>query len=136
MGLAAPALNSIMSKTVPPTEQGELQGALACIGSLTSIAAPPLLTNLFAYFTSASAPVYFPGSAFLAAALSLAAAALVFIRMRPQPAMTPAERNRVREDQWTLLRNRSSSSFMRSFCFLESGDPAFVPIGMGHFDVR
>jgi DHA1 family tetracycline resistance protein-like MFS transporter len=92
MGLVTPALNSIMSKGVGPTEQGELQGALACIGSLTSIAAPPLLTNLFSYFTSAKAPVYFPGAAFLAASLCLILGALVFTQIRAQsPALQPAQ---------------------------------------------
>ena len=82
LGFVMPALNAIMSKGVGPREQGELQGALACIGGLTSIAAPPLLTSLFAYFTGASAPIYFPGAAFLAASSSLVVAALVFTRMR------------------------------------------------------
>ena len=92
MGFVMPALNAIMSKGVGPREQGELQGALACIGSLTSVAAPPLLTSLFAYFTGASAPVYFPGAAFLAASLSLVIAALVFTRMRASsPALDPPE---------------------------------------------
>ncbi len=92
MGFVMPALNSIMSKQVGPTEQGELQGALACIGSLTSIVAPPLLTNLFAYFTSGRAPVYFPGAAFLAASLCLVLAMLVFARIRaPSPALQPAQ---------------------------------------------
>lgn len=92
MGFVMPALNSIMSKSVGPREQGELQGALACIGSLTSIAAPPLLTSLFAYFTSANAPVYFPGAAFLAASLCLVLAALVFTQIRAQsPALQPAQ---------------------------------------------
>jgi DHA1 family tetracycline resistance protein-like MFS transporter len=92
MGLVSPALNAIMSKGVGPTEQGELQGALACIGGLTSIAAPPLLTNLFSYFTSASAPVYFPGAAFLAASLCLVLAMLVFAQIRAQsPALQPAQ---------------------------------------------
>ena len=92
MGLVMPALNAIMSKGVGPSEQGELQGALACIGGLTSIAAPPLLTNLFSYFTSARAPVYFPGAAFLTASLFLVLAALVFARLRTTaPALQPAE---------------------------------------------
>jgi DHA1 family tetracycline resistance protein-like MFS transporter len=86
-----PALNSIMSKSVGPTEQGELQGGLACIGSLTSIAAPPLLTNLFSYFTSPEAPVDFPGAAFLAASMCLLAAAAVFASIRvPSPALQQA----------------------------------------------
>lgn len=77
-GLANPALAAIQSKLVPPTEQGELQGALSCVGSLTSIVAPPALTNLFAYFTSSGAPVYFPGAAFLAAGLCAALAGVMF----------------------------------------------------------
>jgi DHA1 family tetracycline resistance protein-like MFS transporter len=91
MGLVNPSLNSIMSKLVGPTEQGELQGALACLGSLTSIVSPPLLTNLFSYFTGTSAPVYFPGAAFLAAAIFLVLAALAFARTRHQPVPNAAE---------------------------------------------
>jgi len=90
-GLSSPALNAIMSRMAPPTEQGELQGVLASIGSLTSIAAPPLLTNLFGYFTSAAAPVYFPGAAFLAGSIFLVAAAATFARARPHAALSPAE---------------------------------------------
>jgi MFS transporter, DHA1 family, tetracycline resistance protein len=87
MGLAGPSLNAIMSKQVGPAEQGELQGALASLGSLTSVAAPPMLSNLFGYFTSATAPIYFPGSAFFAASLCLGFAAFVFAwaRRMPQP---------------------------------------------------
>jgi DHA1 family tetracycline resistance protein-like MFS transporter len=91
MGLVNPALNAMMSKIVGPTEQGELQGALACLGSLTSIVSPPLLTNLFSYFTGASAPIYFPGAAFLAAATFLVLAAFAFARTRHAPVEAPAE---------------------------------------------
>jgi DHA1 family tetracycline resistance protein-like MFS transporter len=88
MGLAGPSLNAIMSKQVGPAEQGELQGALASLGSLTSVAAPPILSNLFGHFTSDAAPIYFPGAAFFAASLCLGLAALVFrlARRAPQPA--------------------------------------------------
>lgn len=74
-----------MSRQVGPSEQGELQGALASLGSLTSVAAPPILSNLFGYFTSAGAPVYFPGAAFFAGSLCLALSALVFAWTRRQP---------------------------------------------------
>jgi DHA1 family tetracycline resistance protein-like MFS transporter len=84
IGLSGPSLNAIMSRQVGPAEQGELQGALASLGSLTSVAAPPLLSNLFAYFTSAAAPIYFPGSAFLAASLFLVLSASVFAWTRKQ----------------------------------------------------
>lgn len=85
MGLAMPSINAILSRDVGPKEQGELQGALASVGGLTSIVAPPLLTHVFAWFTAADAPVYFPGAAFLAAGLMLALAALLLKRMRHTP---------------------------------------------------
>ena len=68
-GIAGPALQAIISSEVPPNEQGELQGALTSLISVTSIIGPPLMTTIFSYFTGASAPVYFPGSAFLAGAI-------------------------------------------------------------------
>jgi DHA1 family tetracycline resistance protein-like MFS transporter len=94
-GFAGPALNAIMSKLVGPKEQGELQGALACVGSLTSVAAPIALTQIFFYFTKPTTPVYFPGGGYLAASLFLVMAALVFTWLRTvQPAAAaprPAE---------------------------------------------
>jgi len=50
-GICGPALQSIISKNVPSNEQGELQGALASLVSTTSIIGPPIMTNLFYYFT-------------------------------------------------------------------------------------
>jgi hypothetical protein len=44
---------------------------------------------LFGYFTSAAAPIYFPGAAFFAASLFLALSALVFAWSRSTP--NPAE---------------------------------------------
>jgi DHA1 family tetracycline resistance protein-like MFS transporter len=81
MGLGMPAINGIISKHVPGNEQGELQGALASIGGVTSIIAPVMLTGVFSYFTGPRAPVYFPGSAFLAAGIMLALAALIIVRL-------------------------------------------------------
>jgi DHA1 family tetracycline resistance protein-like MFS transporter len=89
-GFAGPALNAIMSKLVGPKEQGELQGALACVGSLTSVAAPIVLTQIFFTFTKPAAPVYFPGAGYLAASLFLVLAALVFTRLRSVQTATAA----------------------------------------------
>lgn len=72
-GIAGPALQSIITGHVPPNEQGELQGALTSLMSATSIIGPPLMTNLFAYFTHKEAPVYFPGAAFFLGALLMIA---------------------------------------------------------------
>lgn len=72
-GIAGSALQSIISGHVPPNEQGELQGALTSLMSATSIIGPPLMTNLFAYFTHKEAPVYFPGAAFFLGAVLMMA---------------------------------------------------------------
>ena len=70
-GIAGPALQSIISAHVPSNEQGELQGALTSLMSATSIIGPPIMTNLFAYFTAAGAPIRFPGAPFIAGAVLL-----------------------------------------------------------------
>ncbi len=71
-GIAGPALQSIISGNIPPNEQGELQGALTSLISATSIIGPLMMTNLFAYFTAPSSPIYFPGAAFLLGAIFMA----------------------------------------------------------------
>ncbi len=78
-GLAGPAIQGIASKQVPANAQGELQGTLTSILSVTAIFGPVLMTSLFSYFTSPSAPVHFPGAPFLAAAI-LAVVSLVLAR--------------------------------------------------------
>ena len=71
-GIAGPALQGLISNQVPNTEQGELQGALTSLISLTSIIGPLIMTNLFAYATAKNSMFYLPGAPFyLAAALML-----------------------------------------------------------------
>ena len=67
-GFIGPSLQGLMSNQVPADSQGELQGALGSMASLVSILSPPFMTQTFAWFSAASAPVYFPGAPFLAAA--------------------------------------------------------------------
>ena len=63
-GICGPALQSIISGQVPANEQGELQGSLTSVMSITNIIGPLLMTSLFSYFTKATAPVHFAGAAF------------------------------------------------------------------------
>ena len=42
---------------------------MSCLNSIASIIGPVVLTQLFSSFTSAEAPLYFPGIPFLAAAI-------------------------------------------------------------------
>jgi DHA1 family tetracycline resistance protein-like MFS transporter len=66
-GIGDSSLEGIISNKVSDSEQGELQGALTGLMSITAIAGPLLMNNMFAYFTSASAQVYFPAAPFMLA---------------------------------------------------------------------
>ena len=64
-GIAGPALQGIISTHVPDDEQGELQGTLTSMMSLTSIVGPLFMTHLFANFSGKEAILEFPGAPFL-----------------------------------------------------------------------
>ena len=68
-GIAGPSLQSVLAGHVPPNEQGELQGALTSLMSLTTIIGPIIMNNLFEYFTTKQAPIRFPGVSFLLGAV-------------------------------------------------------------------
>ena len=63
-GICGPALQSVITKSVQPNEQGELQGALTSLMSATSIVGPPLMTQIFYYFTHDQAPFKMSGAPF------------------------------------------------------------------------
>lgn len=79
-GIAGPALQSIISGQVPPNGQGELQGGLTSIMSLTNIIGPVLMTTLFAYFTKPTAPVPFAGAAFFLGGICMAVSLVLAYR--------------------------------------------------------
>lgn len=86
-GIAGPALQGIMANQVPNNEQGELQGAMTSMMSITAIIGPPLMTGLFAYFTADDAPLEIPGAAmFLAAVLTVVGLLLSWKTLRNRKA--------------------------------------------------
>jgi DHA1 family tetracycline resistance protein-like MFS transporter len=85
-GIAGPAIQGIVSAQVPPNAQGELQGAMTSLLSLTSIIGPVLMTGLFSYFTTKSAPFYFPGAPFMMGAiLTIFSVFIAFVSLRRSP---------------------------------------------------
>ena len=68
-GISGPALQGIMTNNIPDDEQGEFQGGMTSLISLTAIIGPLLMTNLFSYFTSESTYFYFPGAPFMLGAV-------------------------------------------------------------------
>ena len=85
-----PTTNALMSHKIPPDAQGELQGAVAGLFSLSSIVGPPLMTQLFGRFAAPDASLHLPGAAFLAAALLAAAAFVIYRRSEPPARRAPA----------------------------------------------
>jgi DHA1 family tetracycline resistance protein-like MFS transporter len=90
-GLAYPSMNAIMSKQVAGDQQGELQGAVASMMSLTTILGPLIMTQTLGRFSEATAPIHFPGAAFLLAAM-LALASLAIVARASAPSSALPER--------------------------------------------
>jgi DHA1 family tetracycline resistance protein-like MFS transporter len=87
--IAYPSMNAIMSKQAPPDAQGELQGGVASMMSLTTILGPLLLTQTLGGFSAADAPIYFPGAAFLLAAILALAALAIVLRVSAASSALP-----------------------------------------------
>lgn len=80
-------LRSLAAARVPPSAQGELQGALGSISSLTTIVGPLIFTQTFSIFTGPSAPVNFAGAPYLLAAGFAVMALIIYLaRVRHAPA--------------------------------------------------
>ncbi|MBL7709419.1 MAG: TCR/Tet family MFS transporter [Chitinophagaceae bacterium] len=76
-GIANPSLQATIATYVAPNQQGQLQGALTSLMSLSTIIGPLIMNNLFTYFTSNKAPFYFPGVSFLLGALFMLTSAVI-----------------------------------------------------------
>ena len=85
-GISGPALQGTISGQVPANEQGELQGSLTSLISVTGVVGPLLMTSLFGHFTGPRAPVYFPGAPFLmGAVLAVASVTLAYYSLKKYP---------------------------------------------------
>jgi DHA1 family tetracycline resistance protein-like MFS transporter len=86
--LAGPALSSIASGQVGAAQQGELQGGLTSMVSLTSIVSPPIMTQTFSFFSEASDSLYFPGAPFFLAGLLTILSLVMFVHVTSNLPMT------------------------------------------------
>jgi MFS transporter, DHA1 family, tetracycline resistance protein len=102
-GVSQPALQAVVTKAVPPTEQGLLQGALAGLNSLAMFGGALLAGAIFAYFTNDATPIRFPGAPFISGALlcllGLIPVLAIWQRLPTKVAAAPDEspRNSARE---------------------------------------
>ena len=91
--LGGPAINGIASGQIGADQQGELQGALASMMSLTSIISPPVMTIVFGVFTTATALIYLPGAPYLLAGVLTVMSLALFIRTTTGFVHVPEESN-------------------------------------------
>jgi len=77
-GVTLPALQSVLSQSVPDDSQGELQGVLGSLMALAMIVSPILYTSTFRIFTAADAELYLPGAPFLLSIVLVLPATLIF----------------------------------------------------------
>ena len=80
-GFANPAMQAIASSQISADRQGELQGGISSIMSLTAIMSPLIMTQTFGYFTAPNAVIYFPGAVFLLAGGMSLLALMMFMRI-------------------------------------------------------
>lgn len=86
-GLAGPASMGMLSRGVPPDEQGRLQGGLSSLAGIAGLIGPLLFTAVFAEFIGPAASLHLPGAPFVLAAALLGVALLVALPVtRPAPA--------------------------------------------------
>ncbi len=78
-GLASPAMQSLMSQHVQPTEQGQLQGAIGSIRGIVGIIGPLIVSGTFTLTAGGRAIVEAPGTVYwLSAALLVCTLAIVW----------------------------------------------------------
>ena len=75
-GIAGPAAQGLISRSVSDNEQGAVQGALSGVQTLTGVFGPLVATTLFNYF----APRGIPGASFFAGALLIGIGLLLALR--------------------------------------------------------
>ena len=85
-GLTAPAVQSLITRQVPPNEQGILQGAISSAQTITGIIGPPVAGAVFGYFIGPATPVHLPGAPFLLGAILFVIGLIVALKgVHPPP---------------------------------------------------
>ena len=89
-GIYSPAAQTIMTQSVDPHVQGQLQGALSSLMGLASIISPVLYTQIFAKAIDPASPFHLPGAPFYLAAFLLMCAFVLAWRATAPEAVTAA----------------------------------------------
>ena len=89
-GLSGPPMQSMMTRHVGSSEQGQLQGALSSLRGIAFMIGPLVFTNVFASFIGANRDWHLPGAPYLLAALMIAGSTMMAWQVT-RPRMTLPE---------------------------------------------
>jgi DHA1 family tetracycline resistance protein-like MFS transporter len=87
--ISMPAAQSMMTHRVSEREQGELQGALQSMRSITFIIGPWLFLRIFGWFIDARSPIHLPGAPYFLGGALLFTAMIMATRVE-QPELPPS----------------------------------------------
>jgi DHA1 family tetracycline resistance protein-like MFS transporter len=79
-GMAGPAMQSLMSRKVLPTQQGQLQGAVGSIRGITGVIGPIVMNGTFALTAGSRALTEAPGAVYFLAAVFLVSTFSIVLR--------------------------------------------------------
>lgn len=89
-GVAGPTVQGIISNQVSEKEQGNLQGAITGLVSVTAILGQLIFSSVFYYFIRPSGSMYYPGAPYALAAIFLLAALLLAVLAMKRMELTEA----------------------------------------------
>lgn len=84
-GISGPALQGFATNKVAKNEQGELQGAITILNSISVIIGPAIFSFLFYNYTNKQTGIYFPGAPFLLAAILMVISTFLAIKSFRNP---------------------------------------------------
>jgi DHA1 family tetracycline resistance protein-like MFS transporter len=90
-GIGQPALQGVMSRIVPPNAQGELQGAMTSLQSLSMVLGPLTMSRVFNHFSQDGAAITFIGAPFAMAAVLTMVALVIALGARKHDPGSEAE---------------------------------------------
>jgi DHA1 family tetracycline resistance protein-like MFS transporter len=79
-GISGPALQGFITAKFGASEQGELQGGLTLLSSISLVVGPLIMGYSFKFFTHKNSAVYFPGAPYILGALLIVISVLLVVK--------------------------------------------------------
>jgi DHA1 family tetracycline resistance protein-like MFS transporter len=88
-GISGPALQGFITSKFGASEQGELQGGLTLLSSISLVVGPLIMGYSFKFFTHKESSVYFPGAPYILGALLIVVSVILVVKsLRKEASLT------------------------------------------------